>query len=139
MNGKGASSSRSLWKVVLVIATASLVGPLLAWALWPPSSHTGSAGDYAENLVGLLWPTKILALGTPELGILGKIVLLLTNSVLYLASGSLSVAAMRVFKIRPRYAFQFLITIPVVFQLWFAGFDLQFVQWGVFIPAAIFY
>lgn len=128
-----------LWKLTLLGFLASLVGPLLTWAFWPPSSHGGQAGDFVKDLVNLLWPTKILALGSTELTVGAVTILLLTNTFLYYIVFSFSEAFVIILKVRPTYAFQLLLAVPVVFQLWYAGFDMQFIEWAPFIVALLFY
>ena len=128
-----------LWKLTLLGLLASLVGPLLAWSYWPPSSHGGQIGDFVNDLVNLLWPTKILALGSTELTLSSVTILLFSNTLLYYIVFSFAEAFVIILKVRPIYAFQILLAVPVVFQLWFAGFDLQFIEWAPFIDALLFY
>lgn len=128
-----------LWRLTLLGLLASLVGPLLTWAFWPPSSHGGPVGDFVKDLVNLLWPTKILALGLTELTLSAVTILLLTNTFLFYMVFIFSEAFVVVLKVRPTYAFQLLLAVPVVFQLWYAGFDLKFIEWTPFIVALLFY
>jgi hypothetical protein len=128
-----------LLKAIVFLNIASFIGPLLAWVFWPPSSHMDWAGSYMDSLVRLLWPTRILALGTTESSIGANLALVLTNTALYLTVSGLAAAATSALKARPLYAFQLLTVIPIFFQLWFAGFSLRFVQWAALVPAILFY
>lgn len=125
--------------LTLLSFIASSIGPLLAWAFWPPSNHMGQSGDFLYNFVNLLWPTRILALGTTDLSMGAIMVLVLSNMILYLFVGGLSAVAAFALKIHPSFAFQLLIAIPIICQLWFAGFDMKFIEWIPFTMAVLFY
>lgn len=116
---------------------ASLIGPLLNFVFWPPSSR-GQTFDYISDLIVLLWPTQILALGTPEPSAVAIVFLVLTNALAYLLAGSAFVAMVKR-GVRPVYSLTVLLAVPVTWQLWLSGYSLHFINWVSFTTALVFY
>jgi len=137
MRNTGGSSAVLMAKLFALIVIASGVGPFFDLAVWPTSSEVEQG--FRESIVSLLWPTKILALGAPSLSKVNVALLALTNSVLYLLVCGLSIVAINNLRASSRYAFQMFLVIPILFEAWFAGFDLSFYDWPAFLIALIFY
>ena len=139
-------TSSSPWrltgKLILLGFIASYVGPLLAWLCQLSGGFEENLNEYFMDIYILslfLWPMSILALGMPEPSTIAYIVLVIANSILYLLIGGLAVIIIALLKIRPLYAFQIMLVIPVFFQLLFAGFDYTFIEPTPFILAMIYY
>jgi hypothetical protein len=96
-------------------------------------------GSFAESLLNLLWPTKFLALGTVEMNFGANAEIWLANAILFLSAGGLSMLAVLYLKVPSRYAFQLLVLIPILTELWFSGFDPRFIEWAPLAVATIFY
>jgi hypothetical protein len=99
----------------------------------------GSRWEIVDSVVDLLWPTRFLALGSPDLSMVGEIILVLTNSVLFIFVGAVCLAVANALRVSPLRVFPAFLVIPVGFELLYSGFDSRFVEWAPFFVGCAFY
>lgn len=127
---------------VLVFATAALVGPLLRFITWPPSRFremtSAAIGEFVRDLVLLLWPTQILALGTAAFSLKIAALSIGGNLVLFTLLGLVvaGVARRRGGMLLTYVGVGFLL---LLFALWFAGFRGASVNWFALLAALLIY
>ena len=129
--------------VFVVVILASFVGPLLATILLP-APHSFSVGW--ENLNGLatrLWPTRFLALGTPEISTKTAIWLILANTlfhILILLSSLSVIYFTRRYRIGTIYIFLLLFAFPqFLLEFWYSRFNVGLINCTSFVPALLYY
>jgi hypothetical protein len=126
-------------RLILLGILSSWVGPILAWFFWPHLTTMSPEGDLLQGLVTMLWPMRILALGTTQLNTTDILLIVVANTVVYLFFGSLYIMSILRLGQSIFCSTLLILTAPIIWQLWGAGYDLKFVQWISFIISLMFY
>ena len=123
---------RALAIGILTFAAASLVGPAIRWATWPPIKFEVNASSalngFVSDVLLLMWPTQPLAVIEVNTGSLYASALAVgANILLFALLGLLvgGVAQNRIGLILLYIAFAFLV---VLLALWDAGFSITYLN-----------
>ena len=127
---------------VLAFALTGLVGPAIRYATWPPSWFetvtSARVAKFIYDLVFYLWPAQVLAALLPESRLDVFLLALAGNILLFVLMGLVVGAATN----SPRQvsvAFGAFCTLFLVFALWGAGFDIQYLAVVPFLLAISVY
>lgn len=130
-------------KVLLLFAVAGLLGPLLRWLTWPPSSFQKSTSaeveDFIASLTLFLWPSQPFAVVEIAIGqFLAVLYSVAINVFVFTVVGCISIIAVI---IGVGLFLVYLITAILLwlFALWTAGFDVIYINIYSYIASLIFY
>lgn len=129
---------RRLALAVLIFVAASLIGPLVRWLTWPPSSR-GDVADFMYGLILLLWPAQPISVIEASTGTLVAIATsVVANVVLF---GVVGVFAGAFGKKRAALVVLYIGTLSllVVFAVWAFGLSFTYSEILALLVAAALY
>ena len=122
---QGRSNVRTLVFSVLIFVASALAGPLIRFAMWPPSKleQGFSIGDFVYDLVLLLWPTQPLAVIEVSVGAFLAVAVSVGANILLFAAAGIVAGISASWPARLLSVYLAICVMLLILALWSAGFS----------------
>jgi hypothetical protein len=127
----------------MVFALASLAGPLLRLATWPPSrfsdATSAEAEDFVSEVVFYLWPTQPIAAYESAWGTPAALFVAVGGNLALFGFIGLVIGAVATRRRALAVSYSVVCILLVLFALWAAGYRLEHVSAMPLLSAMVFY
>ena len=134
--------SRTL-KSILVFRAVGLLGPLIRFAAWPPSTVNSwaskSVSNFLYDFIVLLWPTQPMAVVETSVGNVAAAALAISANILLFAILGAVVGTIGATRARLMSAYVVVCGLILLFDLWEAGFSWAYLNGLALLIALLLY